>query len=689
MQRLALLSSTGFSGKRFSGKGLSGQCLWGRAALLCTTLLISLSGVAATEQPASALQTQLQRNQFLAAEAALREKRFDTYHNIVKTLDDYPLKPYLEYQELRRRLYLFPYEDVEAFVEQYANTYIGDLLATDWLETLARARHWHDYQSYFPTLNLNSAELRCYYLRARLNNGEQDALEEVAILWNVGHSQPEACDPLFVLWLDGGYLTEDVAWQRHGKAIASGNLSLARYIAKKMPSELRSLADLYLEIHRYPERLKQHPRFAAQTAKMHEIILHGIRRYARRDPLEALSVWERYDAQHYFPTEDRSRTQEYLITHLAVDGQVAAAQRLLAQAEKITSSELIAWLVRDALRNQDWRRAYDSLDLLPEADQQSERWLYWRARAMEQLELEEPEQPNARQIYARLALTRTFYGFLAADIMGHEYTLVDRPVNPPSEAMEIMKNAMGMRRAKELLDLDRVLQARREWFYATRGLEPDHLLAAGKLAEEWGWYRKSIQAMIEAQYWDDLQLRFPLPYQEEINTASASTNIESTFLYAIARQESAFAPDARSPAGAMGLMQLMPATAKQTARQIGVKYRYWDLIDPSQNIQLGSRYLHQLLDQFNGNRILAAAAYNAGPNRVKKWLENTEQQLPYDIWIETIPFSETRGYVQNVLSYSVIYGYRLGEQTSLLNEVDNRGFTLLTIGATPTLEAAN
>jgi soluble lytic murein transglycosylase len=674
---MQLLNSLGIS---IGGKtlALAGLCLaLGTGASANDQAAKSTSLTGSVPSPS---QLQLQRNQFMAAEDALKQKRIAGYRQLVEKLGDYPLKPYLEYSELRRRLYLFPHADVDDFLATHAGSYLGDRMAKEWLETLARQRKWEDYRKYFLTANLNSDELRCYDLRARFNTGDEAALEAVAELWNVGHSQPDACDPLFKVWIERGYLSDTLAWERHSKAIAQRNLSLSRYIAGKMSPEMKRLADLYYEVDRHPERLKNHQRFGAQTPEIQEIILHGIRRYARKDPLKALKHWLRYDAKHQFPGQDRSRTQEYLVTQLAVEGHMMAAQQVLDQTGEVTSSEVIAWLVRDALRNQDWQRAYRSIAMLPAEEQQSERWLYWRARALEQLGIEDPEYPSAEQIYANLALTRTFYGFLSADMLGHEYNLIDRPVNPPSEHMDMVMSLPAMRRAKELLDLGRTLQARREWFYAVRGLEPVQLLAAGKLAEEWGWYRKSIQAMIEANYWDDLQLRFPLAYLEEMNTASASTDIDSTFLYAIARQESAFAADARSPAGAMGLMQLLPATAKRTAQTMGMKYSYWDLINPSQNIQLGSRYLDQLLKEFNGNRVLAAAAYNAGPYRVKKWLAETDEQLPYDIWIETIPFWETRGYVQNVLAYSVIYGYRMGKQVPMLGDETSRGVSLLQLG---------
>lgn len=616
----------------------------------------------------SALQAQ--REHYLAAKDALHRGKIKTFRQHAQLVTDYPLHPYLEYAELRRRLYLLPYEDVDQFLDRYQNTYIGDELNERWLNTLHRKKHWHDYQTYY-TAYPNSArrtDQQCWFLLARLNSGDQSALQDVEPLWNVGKSQPDECDPLFKAWMDAGYLTDDIAWERFQKAMANREITLARYLVKHMPASLAPLGKLVLEVDRHPQRLKKHHRFDGTDPRLEAVILHGIRRYARRDPLAAMQEWEHYDAKHYFEEVARSETQQYLITRLVRQGEMQAAQQLLQQTKEITSQEVIEWLARDALRNQDWQRVYDSLQLMTPEEQQSERWLYWRARALEKLGIEDPDYPTPKQIYASLALTRGFYGFMAADVLGHEYTFIDRPVDTTAETLEAVARDPALVRAKELFELGELNDARHEWLYATEEMKPAQLLAAGKLAEQWGWYRKSIQAVVEARYWDDLQLRFPLAYEDAVNSAAAATNIDSHFLFAIARQESAFAADAKSSAGAMGLMQLMPATARQTARQIGVKYRYWDLIKPDSNITLGSNYLHQLLDDFGGNRILATAAYNAGPHRVKQWLSQRDAQIPYDIWIETIPFNETRGYVQNVLSYSVIYSYRLGSHQPLLSE---------------------
>ena len=223
-----------------------------------------------------------------------------------------------------------------------------------------------------------------------------------------------------------------------------------------------------------------------------------------------------------------------------------------------------------------------------------------------------------------------------------------------------------MARARELWLIGEKNLARVEWYYGLKTFDTEQVIAAGELARDWGWYNSGIVAMITGNLWDHLSLRFPLAYNDAIAQAAINTQLDKALIFAIARQESAFAEDAQSHAGARGLMQLMPATAKQQAANSGVKnHTTADLFKPEHNIQLGSEYLGGLLTQFKGNRILAAAAYNAGPGRVKQWLGTPVKEKPADVWVETIPFKETRQYVQNVLTYSVIYTYRMDDKAHI------------------------
>jgi soluble lytic murein transglycosylase len=218
-----------------------------------------------------------------------------------------------------------------------------------------------------------------------------------------------------------------------------------------------------------------------------------------------------------------------------------------------------------------------------------------------------------------------------------------------------------MQRARELHFHGDSLDANREWSAASKNYRQQDWVAAAVLASQWQWHNKAIASMGSAKYWDDVEIRFPLAYVEPINQAAKKAGIENYLLFALARQESAFNASATSGAGAMGLVQVMPATAKSTARKHRLPYRSKkQLHSASINLPIGSSYYRDMLERFGNNRILATAAYNAGPSRVDQWLRKTDGKLPFDVWMTLIPFKETRIYVRNVMMYSAIYSRKLG-----------------------------
>lgn len=631
--------------------------------IVAAGLLLSFSyaqaaptSIAAPPSIADKTQQRLLYNQ---AQTAIRTGRYSDYRKLLAELEHYPLKPYLEYNYISRRLAHLPSAEIAAFERDYPGSYLADKLNRRWIETLAQQGQWADLVSQYRADN-STTELTCLYLRGRVAQGDHSAYDEVADLWRVGHSQPKACDPLFANWIKQGGVNDTIAWQRFIKAMDSRQLSLALYVSKMMSPKTQQRADLYREVDRNPRLLRDMSRFGEQSEAMQQIILHGLQRLSLRDAEQANTLWHRYDAQQLFNDQARLDTQRYIAVRLLRQGHAAETEALIKATPALSSEDITEWLVRDALRSLNWHRVNKWIATLPTQSRASERWRYWQARALENTG-GSPEQIKA--LYQQVAQTRSFYGFLSADRLGIPYELVDKPLTVDATTHDQVVLLDGVQRARELFILGKSLDARREWYHTTQKLDEPQIIAAGKLAESWGWHRNGIQAMIQVRYWDDLELRFPLAYQEHVNTTAKDLSVAPHLLFAIARQESAFTADARSSAGALGLMQLLPSTAKQTAHRSGMSFSTYDLLEPATNIALGGRYLNQLLDQFDGNRILATAAYNAGPNRVKKWLsKNKSSSLPYDVWIETIPYRETRGYVQNVLSYSVIYGYRLGQE---------------------------
>jgi len=606
----------------------------------------------------------LQRGIYLQARDALNRGRNADYDALREQLAGYPLLPYLEYAAISSILSRLPQREVDIFLQTYAGSYLANLLERQWVGLLAQQERWSDIVRY-PDAGATTV-LRCQVLRARIETGDTSALDEVAPLWNVARSQPNECDPVFSAWTSQNLLTTDIAWARFSSAIRAGEQGLARFITRSMGVRERELADLYLLIDRQPERLKTLDALQARNPETQEIVMHGVRRLAMIDAPQAMQLLDSHQQHQSFDEAEYFALQRFIAQRLLSQGFVGETESLIQVTPQLATETLVGWLLRDALKAQDWPRLEALLERLPSDAKESERWRYWRARALEQHEDAE-SLAQAQAIYESLIRTRSFYGFLAADRQEESYTLVDQPVAVDSAQILALYELPAIMRAYELYQTGDEVAARNEWQHATRSMSPEQVLSSGKLADSWGWHRNSIQAMIQAGHWDDLQLRFPLAYSDLFTTVATTEKLSPHFLLALTRQESAFMHDVRSPAGARGLMQLMPATARQTAGRLGLQISDQDLYQPDINIRLGSRYMAELMQDFNGNRVLAAAAYNAGPNRVKQWLRNSNGTLPVDIWIETIPFAETRGYVQNVLAYSVIYGYRMGEYTRFLS----------------------
>ena len=632
-------------------------------------LLLSLS-TQATITPAALESSQLlaQRQYYLNAKKALLADDIGSYQQLRKQLADYPLLPYLDYQQLYHRIDTDPYQDVDIFLDQNQNSYLGQLFLRQWLDYLASQQRWHEYLSYFDDA-LNSSTHQCLHLWSRFKTGDRNALNEVGQLWDTGRSQPDECDALFTQWQQAGYLTKEIAWSRYQKAIIGNNAKLSRYMQKLMPVDMRTLATQFNEVWRNPALLEKISNFQQTTSEITDTIYHGLNRYARSNPDQAIVLWENYSHTHTFTSNQTNSFHYTLAKQYAYANNGEQSRKLLDSLSSEQQVRVIEINVRNLLKQQNWVALIDWLQLLPADERQTQQWQYWWARANQQLH---PSETVFHAIYEQLAQNRSFYGFLAADILGKPYNLQYTPSIVAEPVLQTLRSNKALMRAKELFFIDKLQDARQEWRFAIANLSPEEYQGAAQLAYEWGWYRKSIESMAAAEAWDDLRIRFPIAHETIVREQAHQSNLPATLIFAITRQESAWEVDAQSSAGAMGLMQLMPQTAKETASKAGIRHHKGDLLHPEHNITLGSRYIGELLSKYDNNRLPAIAAYNAGPRRVNQWLEQSANQLPYDIWIEVIPFGETRKYVQNVLSYSVVYAYQMGEEMSLLTQIESK-----------------
>lgn len=641
------------------------------AGLVFTIGFFSASAIAQPQGVDDALASQ--RFHYQKAKSALAKNNLDDYQKHYQQLGNYPLKQYLEFAQLRDRFAQTTTEEVNRFLLQYPNSFLSSRLRAYYLHYLAHRDRWEEFVTLYDH-TVESLKLSCHAVFARIETGDKSAFEDIAELWNVGKSQPKECDPAFQAWRDAGHMSEDIVLSRFAKAMHANETQLAQYLTRFLKKN-QLAAERFLQVHRNPVLITRRQNFQAQDDITQQTISHGIKRLARKEPLNALYHWELYEAQQLFPGELIRETKLEIVKRLIRGGHTEEAQQLLSHSYELREQDLVEELAREALGQLDWSRVERILSLLNEENKASDRWQYWAARVQEELDRPVNGFEGPQAIYRSIAQNRSFYGFLAADKLKQNYSLVDNSVPVDPELLQEVANLNPMRRAYELWLTGNINEAKAEWYYLSRSLSEQQLLAAGQLARNWGWYNSGIQAMISGNLWNQLAVRFPIAYREEVYEIANDTQLDPTLIYAIARQESAFDAAALSPVGAMGLMQLMPQTAKFTARISGIKHaQKHELLDAAHNIRLGSHYLNHLLQKFNGNRILAAAAYNAGPHRVDRWLSPRGQERPVDIWIETIPFRETRHYVQNVLCFQVIYGYRLGVPTYFISDEEAKRF---------------
>ena len=606
-----------------------------------------------------------QRKLFIQAETALKRGRYTQYRKLEYRLIDYPLYPYLRFIELERNLKNTSNQKIQNFLHTYHNTPLANKLYYRWINSLARRGKSAALIQYFrPTQN---TRLLCHYANALHKTGKKGtAFSLMGELWQTGKSLPKSCDPILKKWRNAGYMTPTRLWSRIHLVMNKGKRRLATYIGKSLPKEERFWLSLWKKVQRQPEYvLKADAHFKDQHSPiMHWILVDGMTRLARRKPLIAAKYWKEIRGKYHFNNEEKERIERRLALSLARAATPLSRDTLKELKLDSQDVRVITPHILSAIGDKDWEGALSWLNNLKSNERNSERWHYWRARALEEM----GRLDEARSLYLQITDNRSYYSFLAADRIGDRYQLTHRPINAPAAELIKLQHIPAVARAGELYQLKRIVDARREWHFAIQQMDKKQLLMAAQLANKWGWHDRSIITLALAQYWDDLELRFPLAHKKYIEKQAKHENINPAWAFAVIRQESAFTTDARSSAGALGLMQLMPRTARQVARSLRIKRpNQRDLLKSNINIKLGVRYLRKLQERFKGNSVLATAAYNAGGWRVKGWLPKEEAQSA-DLWIENVPFTETRKYLKRVLTYTIIYEQRLGLESKPLLE---------------------
>lgn len=607
-----------------------------------------------------------ERSLFLLAERALSRGDMAAYRNARSTLEGYPLTPYLDHRELARDLGRADPDAVRAFIEEHDDTPLAGQLRSNYLSYLAREEAWSRYLDLADDGRDLSVTQDCQRRKALIETGDTSAaIEDMDSIWLHGQSRPSACDPALKAWRDAGGLTDELAWDRFALAMQARQTGLARYLRRYLASADRDWAERWLELESRPARVVEVD-FRADDHRSAEAMLEqAFKRWIPQDLDAALKGWEEHGERLGFPAETARELEHALALRLALRYRDETLEFMDGLDADVFDDQLRQWQVRAALHQRDWETVKHAVRAMSSEARDETAWQYWYARALEQL----GDAEEARFFYERAARERNFHGFLAADRLGQPYRIAHQPLQLANDARESIMDRPSMQRMRELVALDRYAEARREWTRAVASMESSELEAAAAEFGDWNWYDRAIFTIARARNWDDIELRFPLAFDSVIVPGAQKQGIDPAWAMAIARQESAFLHDVRSGAGALGVMQVMPATGRSIASSAGVRVNSdWDILDPATNATLGTYYLRRNLDRFGGHTLLSTAAYNAGAHRVRSWLPD-DGEMDADIWAELIPFSETRDYVRRVYAYQIIYAVRLGQDPPSLSQL--------------------
>jgi len=614
---------------------------------------------------------------FSQALEAARQNQWATLDQQQKLLgDNFILQDYLDYHRLRASLKSAPLEQVQGYLRQHQDSPLADSMRRMAMEHYGQQGQWRQLQAVSSGVP-GPLTLRCYYYQAMLDGERENALKKARKLWLSGQSRPSACEPLFDALKQAGQLDDQLIWQRLLLAAEANNNTLLRHLRSELSEPLwQARADTLLKMLRQPEQVRY-----LEAAEQHAAIsVLALKRLAEQQPQEALRQLPMLARRFSFNDQQKKQVSDQIAWFSTIRDLPENRAWLNSYLADHNELRVLEQRARRAIIEQDWPGVAYWIERLPSATQNNARWHYWMARSYAARD----NQDKAQQYYQLAANARSFWGFLAADQIGRAAALSEEAA-PAKKVVLGEHSEQVLRRVSLLLAVNEAGHARNEWLLLLRHLDDaDQQDALAQIALERGWPHLAIETALHTGRHDVLDWRFPLAQQEHFAHAAKKHDIDSWLLMAVARRESAFNPQARSHAGAMGLMQLMPGTAKDMARQNGSKLsNNNDVFEPALNIDLGSGYLAGLLKRYNNNRVLALAAYNAGPHRVDQWLDGEE--VPFDVFIESIPFYETREYVQAVLAYRVILS-RHNANEPLLALLDNRETTR---PYSPTLLAAN
>jgi len=624
-------------------------------------LIILLALCCPVYGPAIAFGSELE--QFKTAWDAARRGDHETFGHLKQDLESYVLYPYLQYEDYRNRRATVATDEMVEFLAGHEEWAFTTGLRHAWLKSIAKRGRWTDLVAH--SEGVSDTVLRCQRARGQIILKQfEGLLAEAQSLWTVGKSQPDECDPVFAWLVKNDGIPASLAWERIRLAIEAGNPRLTIYLARYIPGKERSWLEDWQKLNRTGySRLERTRRWPDnETTRMLTAV--SLRRLARKDTQMAAEKFQLLEDHFNWGDARRAMLLRDIALYSAVALEKDTALQMQRVPVKYRDSQLLEWWSRFLLSEGDWSGLLAVIEKMPEDTRNDGRWRYWLVQA----ELRSGQtSTTASSALQHLAAEANYYGFLAADELGLKYNIC--PLEPATDVEEIDRigEIDSFKRALELRKAELENWAIQEWSLAIRKLPPRELKFAAALAHDEGWHDRAIFALGNSGDLRFYEWRFPLLWEKEIRRDAKLNKLDPAWVYGIIRAESAMVESARSSANALGLMQITPGTGKRVAKKHGIAWTgSRGLQKAAGNLPIGTALLGDLMQDYQHNPVLVSGAYNAGRSPLKRWLKDR----PFNeaaIWIETLPYFETRDYIPRVLAFTTIYDWRMGGEVKRIS----------------------
>lgn len=598
-----------------------------------------------------------------AAQAAYNKQdlpRLQAHAQQMKAQGDI-LAPYADYWAMLLQLSTASNQEVETFLQRYEEFPFADRVRGEWLKKLGKNKEWQTYFAELPDFKRDDPAVSCYAMQGQAQMGFGVEADRLRNFWLVSTDLPSNCTLLFDEMFQAGKLTEEDAWARFRLAMQDGKISVAKAVSRYIKSIDANNIALIDRVYNNPQQVLQKQSISYKSRYGRALNQYALDRVARTQPDLALDLWQANRAQ--FNEQEQAYMWGRFALHAARRHDPQAAKWwLLAEGAQL-DNEQMTWRVRTALRAKNWREVLYGIEAMPQAEQQVAAWRYWKARALKEMN----QIPQANALFVPLSLEHHYYGLLATEELGDVVMTPGVVYKAAADELKRIESLPAIQRALALNEQGFRWEARAEWAAATRDLDDRQLIAAAEVAFRNDWIDIAINTSEKTRLTHDFALRYPTPYRDMMLTYVKENALDEAWVYGLIRQESRFIGVARSSAGASGLMQVMPATAKWIAKRLGMTdYRPGMITELDTNMKFGTHYMRYTLDRMGGQALMATAAYNAGPSRPKRWAGPEALEGP--IYADTIPFTETRDYVKKVMANAFYYAQQMGHRNLPLTE---------------------